>query len=97
MSAEEFRRNPRTRDGLSSWCAACHNERNRRWREENPEPVEAYNEARRLAYPAKRRRRIRRLELQRGRSPDGETSRVSPRTRSLISAFRCGERRRQYL
>jgi hypothetical protein len=38
--------------------------------------------------PNEKLRSGRRVELQRGRSPDGETSRVSPRTRSLISAFR---------
>jgi hypothetical protein len=36
------------RDGLSSWCAACHVEANRRWRAENPDKVAAANEARRV-------------------------------------------------
>jgi hypothetical protein len=30
--ASEFRRNPRMKDGLSSWCAECHNAANRRSR-----------------------------------------------------------------
>jgi hypothetical protein len=38
----------RTTDGLSSWCAACHVEANRRWRAENPGKVEAFNPARRV-------------------------------------------------
>ena len=33
-SAAEFRPNARMRDGLSSWCSACHVEATRRWREE---------------------------------------------------------------
>jgi hypothetical protein len=28
----EFRRNPRCRDGLSSWCSGCHVEATRRYR-----------------------------------------------------------------
>jgi hypothetical protein len=43
--AKEFRRNRRNRDGLSSWCAECHNEATRRWREANRERM---NEARRV-------------------------------------------------
>jgi hypothetical protein len=42
-NAGEFRRNKRMRDGLSSWCAACHREANRRWRAENPDKVQAAN------------------------------------------------------
>lgn len=38
---DEFRRNRRNRDGLSSWCAECHNEATRRWREENRERINA--------------------------------------------------------
>jgi hypothetical protein len=30
--ADEFRRNPRCRDGLSSWCSACDVEATRRYR-----------------------------------------------------------------
>jgi hypothetical protein len=44
---DEFSRNLRKRDGLSSWCAACHGEASRAWRERNPEWVRAYAEARR--------------------------------------------------
>ena len=28
----EFRRNPRCRDGLSSWCSECHNAASQQWR-----------------------------------------------------------------
>ena len=31
-NAPEFRRNPRCRDGLSSWCSECHVEATRRYR-----------------------------------------------------------------
>jgi hypothetical protein len=44
--AAEFRRNARTRDGLSSWCAACHTEASRRWREKQRELVAEALEAR---------------------------------------------------
>ena len=43
--AGEFRRSRQNRDGLSSWCAECHNEANRRWRDANRERM---NEARRV-------------------------------------------------
>ena len=45
--ASEFRPG-RCRDGLSSWCSACHNAATRAWRERNPEYVAAYNERRRV-------------------------------------------------
>jgi hypothetical protein len=45
-----FRRNSKMRDGLSSWCAACHTEATRRWRHENPHKVEAYNASRRVPW-----------------------------------------------
>jgi hypothetical protein len=35
--ADEFRRNPRCRDGLSSWCAECHRQAVRDWRSRNRE------------------------------------------------------------
>lgn len=35
--ASEFRRNPRCRDGLSSWCAECHRGAVRDWRSRNLE------------------------------------------------------------
>jgi hypothetical protein len=38
------------RDGLSSWCRACHVEAVRPWRAANPDRVEEYNARRRL-YP----------------------------------------------
>jgi len=40
----EFRLNRRMRDGLSSWCAACHREATRRWRADHRDEI---NEARR--------------------------------------------------
>jgi hypothetical protein len=43
----EFRRNSRTRAGLSAWCASCHTEAAARWRAENPAKVEARNAERR--------------------------------------------------
>ena len=46
--AEEFPANERKRSGRSSWCRACHNAATARWRDANPEAVEAYNEARRV-------------------------------------------------
>ena len=46
-AAAEFARNPRMRDGLHSWCRVCMAWAARRWRERNPERVEAYNLGRR--------------------------------------------------
>jgi hypothetical protein len=43
--AGEFRRNRRMRDGLSSWCAGCHCEADRRYREQNRDRI---NEVRRV-------------------------------------------------
>jgi hypothetical protein len=34
---EEFRRNPRMADGISSWCSACHVAATRDWRQRNRE------------------------------------------------------------
>ena len=45
--APEFRANPRMRDGLSSWCAECHNAASRRWRDRQRELVAEALEARR--------------------------------------------------
>jgi len=33
--ADQFRANDRYKDGLSSWCAQCHRERNSEWAKEN--------------------------------------------------------------
>jgi len=33
----DFRSNPRCSDGLSSWCAECHNEATRLWRKRRHE------------------------------------------------------------
>jgi hypothetical protein len=41
----EFRRNPRMKDGLSSWCSACHNAATKRWRDEHRDEI---NERRRV-------------------------------------------------
>ena len=37
----DFRRNRSSRDGLSSWWAACHREASRRWHRENSKRVAA--------------------------------------------------------
>lgn len=50
-NTEEFRQHPHTRDRLSSWCASCLTEHSRRWREENQDKVEAYNQRRRAEVP----------------------------------------------
>jgi hypothetical protein len=47
---EQFRRSSHNNDGLGSWCCDCHAERARRWRQENPEKVDAYNARRRAEY-----------------------------------------------
>jgi hypothetical protein len=44
LSVKAFRANPRKRDGVNSWCRACHVARTRQWREEHRE---ALNERRR--------------------------------------------------
>ena len=43
----DFRANPRMADGLSSWCAECHNEATRRWRDRQRELVAEALDARR--------------------------------------------------
>ena len=45
--AAEFPPNRRMRDGMHSWCRACMAGASRRWRDANPERVEAYNLGRR--------------------------------------------------
>ena len=52
----EFRSNPRCRDGLSSWCAECHNEATRQWRRRKWEAEEAEARARRQAESERLRR-----------------------------------------
>jgi hypothetical protein len=54
--AGEFRKNPRCRDGLSSWCAACHRSAVRDWRSRNRERENARNRER---YRAKRDEELR--------------------------------------
>ncbi len=46
--AAAFPANPRMADGLKSWCRACSAQATRRWRERNPEYVDAYNAGRRV-------------------------------------------------
>jgi hypothetical protein len=50
--AAEFPANRRKRDGLSSWCRACHAEACAKWRAEHPEKVNVYNRRRRAEYAA---------------------------------------------
>ena len=45
--AAQFPPNPRMRDGLHSWCRVCMAGASRRWRDANPDRVEAYNLSRR--------------------------------------------------
>ena len=56
-----FRSNPRCRDGLSSWCAECHNEATRLWRKRRREADDAAAWARQQAESE----RLRRDEAQR--------------------------------
>jgi 5-methylcytosine-specific restriction endonuclease McrA len=51
LNAEQFRPNPKMRDGLDSWCRACHNQATQAWREKHPERVAEYNAARRVLGP----------------------------------------------
>jgi hypothetical protein len=68
----EFRSNPRCSDGLSSWCAECHNEASRLWRRRKWEAEEAEAWVRRQAeserlrgYEAERRARVAKLQAER--------------------------------
>lgn len=49
LPTEAFRRNPKLKSGLHSWCKPCCVARTRQWRAENPDYVEAYNHSRRKA------------------------------------------------
>ena len=49
----EFRADPRYRDGLGSWCAQCHRERNSEWARENRERLKVKSAAWRAANPEK--------------------------------------------
>jgi hypothetical protein len=69
-----FRSNPRCRDGLSSWCAECHNEATRQWRSRKWEAEEAEAWARQQAeserlrrYEAQRRARAAEFQAERAR------------------------------
>jgi hypothetical protein len=53
-SIGEFPINNRKRDGLSSWCRACHADACARWRAKHPEKIDAYNAGRRAEYAAMR-------------------------------------------
>jgi hypothetical protein len=48
--SDRFPPNPRTRDGLSSWCRRCHAAAVQRWRERNPAKAASYNLARRVKH-----------------------------------------------
>jgi hypothetical protein len=47
LPAAAFKPDPKLRRGLDSWCRSCHNEATAKWRESNPDQVEAYNVGRR--------------------------------------------------
>jgi hypothetical protein len=55
--AAEFRRNPRCRDGLSSWCSECHRQAVRDWRARNREG-ELAAQRRRYQARAEEKRRL---------------------------------------
>ena len=48
--SDRFPPNPRTQNGLSSWCRRCHAAALRRWRDKNPEKAASYNLARRVKH-----------------------------------------------
>jgi hypothetical protein len=50
----EFPVHREKRDGLSSWCRACHAEACARWRAKHPEAIVAYNRRRRAEYADER-------------------------------------------
>jgi hypothetical protein len=54
--AAEFPRNPRTADGFSSWCSACHVEATRASRDRRREAEEEATRKRREAHSAELRR-----------------------------------------
>ena len=74
----EFRANRRMRDGVSSWCADCHNAARRRWRQEQRALALEGLEARRVAHvealreqDRRRKRSYERLERLRRERADG--------------------------
>ena len=80
----EFRSNPRCRDGLSSWCAECHNEATRLWRSRKWEAEEAEAWARRQAeserlrrYEVEWRARVAKLQAERTASNCQRYARVT--------------------
>lgn len=48
--SDRFPSNPRTRDGLSSWCRECHNAAVRAWRDRHP----GYYASRRVKHEPRR-------------------------------------------
>ena len=50
LPAETFRANLNNRNGLDSWCRACHAEAVREWRAKNSDYLERYNARRRAEY-----------------------------------------------
>ena len=92
----EFRSNPRCRDGLSSWCAECHNEATRLWRSRMREAEQAEAFARRQAESERLRRiwaehqaRVAELQAERCASARQPTSLAPPpfRKRSGVIPF----------
>ena len=45
LSVKAFRANPRKRDGVNSWCRACHVARTRQWRQEHRDEILARRRA----------------------------------------------------
>jgi hypothetical protein len=83
-----FRSNPRCRDGLSSWCAECHNEATRLWRKKRREAEREAAWVRRQAESE----RLRRYEAQwRARVAEAQaerTARASCRLSQIPTAKR---------
>ncbi len=50
LPRDDFPPNRKTRDGLSSWCRGCHNERNRQYRAELKAEREKAERESQLAY-----------------------------------------------
>src|SRR6187551_2266343 len=81
----EFRPNPRCSDGLSSWCAECHNEATRLWRRRRREAEWEAAWARRQAEPE----RLRRYEAQwRARVAEAQAERTV-RVSCELRPFEC--------
>ena len=66
--SQEFRRNARCRDGLSSWCADCHVEATRAYRQRRREAEKQAAHAEWLAGREERRRQERERRAHRERA-----------------------------